>query len=359
MSTTGFTAEQREMRSVLREALTDAGDDDQTWRTLTVDLGLTALLVPAERDGLGLGPVELLVVAEELGRALRGGEFLTTGVLGAALLAGSATPAADDLLARVAAGELRTAVLTDVDATVTVTGAAEPGARCVVTVETGPVPGADRAGVLLVPGRVADRPVLAAVTSTADGVKRQPTPCLDTSRGFAAVALTGADGVLVDTGERVPAALARALVLARLYLAGEAGGGAAWCLQAATEYAMLRTQFGRPIGSFQAIKHLCADLLVDTEGCKSMNLLAATQLATDAPQAEHDVDLALLHAAAAFDRVSRGAMHVFGGIGFTWEHPAHRYVKRALTTASLLEPVDRLRARVAARIHSSSSAKEG
>lgn len=351
--TASFTAEQREMRSVLRAALADASSVDtsheRVWQTLTGELGLAALLVPTKRDGLGLGPVELLVVAEELGRALRAGDFLTTGVLGAALLADLATAPADDLLARLVTGRLRTAVLTDAVAEV---AAGVPGQRCPVTLGAGPVPGADQADILLVPGRAGAQPVLVAVDPASSGVTLAPVPCLDDTRGFAAVTLAAATGTIVAAGDHLPDRLAQAMTLARLYLAGEAGGGASWCLEAATEYATLRTQFGRPIGSFQAIKHLCADLLVDVQGCKSMSRLAAAQVETGAPEAALDVDLALLHAAGAFDRVARGAMHVFGGIGFTWEHPAHRYVKRALTVASLLEPEDRVRARVAARVHS-------
>jgi alkylation response protein AidB-like acyl-CoA dehydrogenase len=314
-----FSVEQREMRSVVRDLATAGGTDGELW-----SLGLAALLVPAERGGLGLGPVELLVVAEELGRALRGADLLTTGVLGAALLAELPGAEADRLLARIV----------------------DDGARPAVVADDDLVLGADRADVLLV---IRDETLL-AIDPRGPGVAIAAVPCLDETRTFASVRLDGPPATTVASGPGVAAALDRARLLARLYVAAEATGAAAWCLTAATEYATMRTQFGRPIGSFQAVKHLCADMLVDVEGSKSLTLVAAEELAAGADAAPLDVDLALLQATGALDRVSRTAMHVFGGIGFTWEHPIHRYVKRALTAGSLLEPAGAVRARVAAAV---------
>jgi 3-oxochol-4-en-24-oyl-CoA dehydrogenase len=143
-------------------------------------------------------------------------------------------------------------------------------------------------------------------------------------------------------------AVARALAVAQLAVAGIAVGGARWALDAAVSYAASRTQFGQPIGSFQAVKHLCAEMLVSLEAAKALALNAALVMAEESrPDTwRRDLDAAFLCATEEFVAVAKGSTHVHGGVGVTWEFGLHRYLKRALSLDSLVEPVSLVRDRL-------------
>jgi alkylation response protein AidB-like acyl-CoA dehydrogenase len=174
---------------------------------------------------------------------------------------------------------------------------------------------------------------LFAVDASADGLTRTPMRVLDPTRPLAAVELDAvpADPVCADAAGVLDALRVRALAA----LASEQTGGAAACLDAAAGYAGSRIQFGRPIGTFQAIKHRCADMAVRVEEARSAAWWAAATLAEADPDAAPAADTAALVCSEAYTWVAEENVQVHGGIGFTWEHPAHLHVRRALSSAVL------------------------
>ncbi len=279
--------------------------------------GWLGLHVSEENGGAGYGQVEQAVVVEELGRACAPGPYLPT-VLAAAILQDAGGPAAAALLPELATGAS--------------TGALALG-------ESGPVLGAAGADVIVceVGG------VWAALDAAALGVSELPS--LDLTRRVARLDL---DGVDVPADRRLPGvATDRVRDLAAVLLAAEAIGIAQWCVDTASEYAKVRVQFGRPIGQFQGVKHRCADMLARTE--------LARAAVWDAARAANDLDngagLAIAAAAAlAFDAAflnGKDCVQTLGGIGFTWEHDAHLYLRRAITLHQLAGTPDEWRVRAA------------
>jgi alkylation response protein AidB-like acyl-CoA dehydrogenase len=171
--------------------------------------------------------------------------------------------------------------------------------------------------------------IFAAEADTA-GVKAEVLPLLDLTRSYAAVSFrhAGVQRLIVED----PAPLiARIEALALVAVAAEQVGGATQILDDAIEYAKLRVQFGRPIGSFQAIKHRCADLFVQIEGARSAAFFAAAMLQDDDPEAVLAASVAKAWCSEAFTAAAKAAVQIFGGIGFTWEHDCHLYLRRAKT----------------------------
>jgi alkylation response protein AidB-like acyl-CoA dehydrogenase len=198
------------------------------------------------------------------------------------------------------------------------------------------VPDAAAAHLLVVFARTTAGPTLFAVDPAADSVHIAPMQVLDATRPLAVVTLNSAPALLIGRQGAAGSVLARSLDFAALALAAEGVGAAQHCLDLSVEYATVRQQFGRPIGSFQAVKHLCAEMLAQVELAR-----AATEdavLLTDAGSADSAVATAAAHittsAAAMF--VAKETIQVHGGIGFTWEHPAHLYFRRAKASQMLL-----------------------
>jgi alkylation response protein AidB-like acyl-CoA dehydrogenase len=363
-----FSEEQEELRRSVRRILDAAGGiaatrrtvhagdahDAALWRQLARELGLAGLVVPERHGGAGLGWVELVAVMEELGATLAAVPVLSSVALATAALLEAGTEAQlAGILPSLASGEITAAVAWlevggDPDpAAVTTTARPAPGDHVLLDGKKRFVIDGHSADLLLVvardPGcRGADGLALYQVPAGADGVRRRRLPTMDATRALAEVAL-------VDV--RVPAsarlgdggwpAISRALARARIALAAEQVGAAQRCLDQSIAYARVRHQFGRPIGSFQAIQHTLADLFVLVESARSAAHAAgwiASQPITDddGRELEEAARCAATFCCDAFYRCAADTIQVHGGIGFTWEHDAHLFFKRARAGRTLL-----------------------
>ncbi|RAY16171.1 acyl-CoA dehydrogenase [Actinomadura craniellae] len=284
-------------------------------------LGLLGLHLPEEYGGGGAGLPELVVVAEELGRAVAPGPFLPT-MLAAAAVADTGTDAQRAALLPGLAGGTVPAAL-GLGGSLTLTGGAAGG-------DAGAVLGAGAARLLV----LAAGDDLVVVEADAPGVTVEVPPNVDHSRRSARVRL---DGVAVPAERVLRGARPRALAVARTLVAAEAVGGARECTDTATAYAKTREQFGRPIGTYQAVKHHCANMLVAAELGTAAVWDAAR--AADGPAAEFELAaaIALALAVPAFTADAQLNIQVHGGIGFTWEHDAHLLLRRATALAALFD----------------------
>ncbi|MQA98529.1 MAG: acyl-CoA dehydrogenase, partial [Streptosporangiales bacterium] len=353
MSTLVLSAEQEELVAAVRDFCastspmtrvreimkSDTGYDAEVWRRISGELGLTGLAVPEKHGGSGYGISELAVVAQELGAALVPGPFLASAVLaGLVLTELSDDPAAAELLAAVASGATIATLALDEGAgtwdpaSVTVTARAD-GDSYVLYGRKPQVLDGLTASEILVVARLGDAPAVFAVRG--DAVRRTALASVDPTRRVAAVDLDGAPARLLGPAD-AGAALATALDRARVVLAGEQLGVARRALDVAVEYAKIRYQFGRPIGSFQAVRHGLADVYTDIEIAESLVRDAAW--AADHEPSRLPVAAATVQAhisPVAFNAAAQ-ALQYHGGIGFTWEHDAHLYFKRAKTDEHLL-----------------------
>ena len=339
---------------IRRQMATERGWDPQLWRRLCRELGIAGLMVPEELGGGGFSAVELGVVFEEAGRALLCAPLLATaGLAVPLLLALDDREAAKRYLPDLCDGS-RVATVVTSDAN----GRQLPdGDLVAVTVrDSGPVldgtagfvvDGA-HADLLLVPARAGTAaPVgVYAVEASSPGVNVTPLVTLDQTRKQASVEFTGAPAARVGPAD-ASAALARALDVARALLAAEQAGGAAACLEAAVSYAKTRVQFGRPIGSFQAIKQKAADLLIQAESARSAAQAAAQAAAAalnpsfqgalpGVPGLAITALVAKIYCSDAYLTIAAENIQLHGGIGFTWEHDAHLYFKRAWASSQML-----------------------
>jgi alkylation response protein AidB-like acyl-CoA dehydrogenase len=307
------------------------------WSEVVKDLGLTSLIVPTEYGGTGAGQRELTVVFEEFGRALACAPLLSTVALATnALLCGDDEEAKRRHLPGILDGST-TATLAHVEPggawsqhAVAVT-ATRGGGGWLLRGEKAHVVDGASANLLLVTARTADGIGLFALSAPAAGIAIEPTELIDQTRRYAHPRFDDAPAELVGgihpVGEHP--GLTRALALAAISLAAEQLGGAERLLEMTVEYARLRTQFGRPIGSFQAIKHSCVDLLLAVEGARSAVYEATWSVDEGAPDIRLAASLAKAVASEVYYRAAQVAIQVHGGIGFTWEHPAHLYYRRA------------------------------
>jgi alkylation response protein AidB-like acyl-CoA dehydrogenase len=363
-----FSEEQRELRDVVRRFLEDAcptaavrrlmdgdsGHDPDMWSTASTQLGLPGLWVPEEFDGSGYGFLELAVVLEEWGRALAPGPLLASGVLAPATLLGTGdTNAQAKLLPGMASGTVIATVALD-PAAPGGTGdvqvhADRAGTGWTVTGAVGFVLDGHRADLLLVPGRTDSGVGLFAVSGEAEGISRRLRPMLDQTRRFAEVSFSGTPADLVES-EGAGAALRRAADVAAVSLALEQVGGAQRCLEMSVDYAGTRVQFGKPIGAFQAISHKCADMLLRVESARSAAYYAAWTVDNAPDRLPMYASLAKSYASEAFTFVAGESIQVHGGIGFTWEHDAQLYFKRAKSSEQLFGAPAAHRGRLGAEI---------
>jgi alkylation response protein AidB-like acyl-CoA dehydrogenase len=351
-----FNSEQEELRHFLRRFLADKspaaevrrlmetgeGYDPQVWKQMADQLGLQGLAIPEEFGGAGSTPVELGIAFEEMGRVLFCAPFFSTvGLAAQALLAAGDDQAKQAYLPRIAAGSLL--------ATVAVTE--EDGRWDLAAVRTSAAPGSgsfrlDGTKMFVVDGHIAELLLvvartdsglgLFAVDADAGGVVRTPLQTLDMTRKLARLELTRAPARLVSGPGDATAALSQALDLALVALTAEQVGGAQRCLDMAVDYAKIRMQFGRPIGSFQAVKHKCAEMLLEVESAKSAAYHAAGSAAETPDELGVAAAIAKAYCSEAYFRVAAETIQVHGGIGFTWEHDAHLYFRRAKSTQLLL-----------------------
>ncbi|MER7546587.1 acyl-CoA dehydrogenase family protein [Actinomadura sp.] len=349
------TEEQRALRDALRRFFADRspaaevrrlmetaeGHDPAVWAQMAGQLGLQGLAIPEEHGGAGFGMRELAVVFEEMGRALVCAPFLATVTAAAALQAGEG---GHGLLPGIADGSVVATLAVAED------GGSWDLADVGAAFEDGRLRGAKN---FVLDGHIADLVLVAARDEDGVGVyaaedvprtARTLLPTLDQTRKLARIELDGVPARKVG-GED---AARRALDVAAVALAAEQLGGAQQTLDMTVEYAKVRHQFGRPIGSFQAVKHRCADMFVLVESARSA-VLHAAGVADERPgELPAAAALAKAYCSDAYFRTAGEAIQLHGGIGFTWEHDAHLYFKRAQGSRQLFGPPALHRERLAA-----------
>ncbi|MBG6090827.1 acyl-CoA dehydrogenase family protein [Actinomadura viridis] len=343
-----FFADKSPSAEVRRLMETAEGYDPAVWAQMAGQLGLQGLAVPEELGGAGFGMREVAVVMEEMGRALVCSPYLSSSVLAATALLASGD-AGRAWLPGIADGTTRATLAWSEgdgwDPGAVATTAREYGGGWVLDGTKSYVLDGHTAGVVLVTARAGDGPALFAVDGDAPGFTRTPLPTLDQTRRLARLDLDGVPArlVLPEAG----AALERALDTAAVALAAEQLGGARRMLEMTVEYAKVRRQFGRPIGGFQAIKHRCADMFVLVESACSAVAHAAAVADERPEELPAAAALAKAYCSDAYFEVAGEAIQIHGGIGFTWEHDAHLYFKRARSSQELFGPPARHRRRLA------------
>lgn len=340
-----------DLRAAAHQALSaDTGD-------VVDELDLAGLLVETALDGLGLGDREMVLVAIELGRTLSPSRFLPTVVLASTLLQHADTGVAAEVLAGLVAGDIACVVATaDVEKPWT---PPRPTALATATADGGWL----LDGSLMAVSTPVEPDLVLAVAATADGaalfavaaehIDLTPVDQLDPARGLAEAVLSRAPAGLLATPAAAPGGIAAAYRRGLLAVGGEQLGVARASLETAVDYAKTRSQFGAPIGSFQAIKHRCAEMLLATE------LAEAVLDQAIGSETLVDAELAFTTATRAALFASESGVHIHGGIGFTWEHSAHRYLRRARVNATLLGPAVVHRTAIAASVDLTGVDKDG
>ena len=343
--------------SAVRAAMDGAtGYDATAWRTAAEQIGVQALTIPEEMGGGGYGFEELAVVMEEAGRALFPAPLMSTAVLASGVLVGVGDSTAREYLARIAAGELIATVAVSEallhwdPADITTSAERSGGAGWLLSGTKPYVLDGAQAGLILVAARTAAGVSLFAVEAGAQGMSVDPLESMDQTRRLAAVSLHGTPAVMLGEDGSGWETLRPVYDRALAALACEQVGGARAVLEMTVEYLNVRHQFGRPIGSFQAIKHRCADLLVEVESARSAAAYASTAVAAGADDASVAASIAKVYCSQAFYHVAAESIQMHGGIGFTWEHPAHLYFKRAKSSEALFGWPAHHRDRIAALI---------
>jgi alkylation response protein AidB-like acyl-CoA dehydrogenase len=324
--------------------------DTGLWRLLAADLGAAGLLVAEASGGAGASFREAAVVAEEAGRAVAPVPFLGSAVVATTALLSTGD---DELLAGLAAGTTTAALAVPFEsgpaapAPTARIGSSRPGEsgyRLSGTVRG--VADALPADVLLVPADGVPYGLYAVPASEA-GVTLEPVVSLDMTRQLADLTLDGAPGRRVASGDAARQAVAAGLAAGAAVLASEQLGVAERCLEMTVGYLKERRQFARPVGSFQALKHRVADVWVGVTQARAAARYAAACLAEDDPDAPVAVALAKAACSDVAVRAAQECLQLHGGIGFTWEHPTHLYLKRAKSSSIGFGTADRHRATLA------------
>ena len=358
-----FSEEQEELRATARRFLeqkvpsavvrrimaSDEGFDRSLWDE-NAAMGWQAMAIPERYGGAGFGFIELVVLLQEMGRALYPCPFFSSVILGAyTLLESSDEEHKEKLLPGIASGEHRVALA--------ITEQAGRWDDQGIELEALPDSGdwvLEGTKSFVVDGHTAETLIVAARTSPGPGgislfvvsgedAARRALDTMDTTRKLAEVTFDSlrlpGDALLGVEGGGWPI-ITRVLDLASVALAAEAVGGAERCLEMSVEYAKTRVQFGRPIGSFQAIKHKCADMLLEVESAKSASAYAGWAAQEDPDELALVAPLAKSYCTEAFFHCAAENIQIHGGIGFTWEHDAHLYFKRAKSSELLFgDPV--------------------
>ncbi|MCF8587311.1 acyl-CoA/acyl-ACP dehydrogenase [Gordonia sp. HY366] len=346
-----FLAETSPTERVRELAEAGAAGDPVVWRQMASQLGLQGIAIPEQYGGSGMGPVELGVVMEELGRALYVGPFFSTVVLAGQTLTTCSDEAAQARwLPGIADGSLTaTVAISDrdlgFDPTSVSTSAKRGASGWVVSGTKRFVVDGATADLILIAARADDGIGLFAVDGSDPAVRAAAVGTLDSTRAVATVELVQAPATRIDADGLDT--IARSAGLAAAALAAEQIGGASAALDASVEYAGIRVQFERPIGSFQAIKHRCADLLVQIESGRSAAFFAAALLADGDPEGAVAVSAAAAWCSTAYSKASKENIQFHGGIGYTWECDAHLHLRRATVSTVVLGSPAEHRARIA------------
>jgi alkylation response protein AidB-like acyl-CoA dehydrogenase len=373
-----FTEEQEELRSTARGFLaehsgseqvrqameSELGYDPQVWKQIGTELGWTSVTIPEAYGGLGLSYVELIALMEVMGESLLCAPFFSSVCLAAnALLVGGSDSQKKEHLPGIAEGQTRATVA------FTETGGdwGASGIEALARRDGGDFLLSGKKCFVL-DGHCADLVVVAAraegtggeegislfvVPGDAKGLERRALPTLDQTRRLADLELRDvrvpAAALLGEEGAGWPT-LAKTLDLACVALSAEQVGGAQRCLDMSVEYAKERVQFGRPIGSFQAIKHKCADMMVEVESARSASYYAGCVAAEDSEELPLVASLAKAYCSDAYFQCAADAIQIHGGVGFTWEYDVHLYFKRAKSTETFLGDATYHRERLAQKI---------
>jgi alkylation response protein AidB-like acyl-CoA dehydrogenase len=361
-----FSEEQEELRRSVRRFLEDKsasaevrrlmettdGYDPKIWSQMANELGLQSLHIPEAYGGQGFSFVELVVVLEEMGRALLCAPYFSSVCLAAnAILNAGTEEQKQALLPGIAAGEtIATLAFTE--------PAGKWDANGITMEAVSSADGTDGSGgytlsgtkMFVLDGHVANLIVVAAraagtggtegisfftVAGDAEGLTRTALPTMDQTRKQAKLEFSDVKAQLLGEEGAGWAALSKTLDQAAVCLAAEQVGGAQKCLDMSVDYAKNRIQFGRPIGSFQAIKHKCADMLLEVESSKSAAYYAGWAAAEDNDELPVVASLAKSYCSEAYFHAAAENIQIHGGIGFTWEHDAHLYFKRAKSSEIL------------------------
>ncbi|OBI38177.1 acyl-CoA dehydrogenase [Mycobacterium sp. E1386] len=317
----------------------ERGIDTELWKVLCNQVGVTAIALPDHLGGAGFGAKALGVVAHELGRALAPVPFLASAVLATGLLIElrAQDPNSEDRLAELVEGNRTAAAVLTGDGGLWRRGAvtlnAEPTANgWSVTGVARHVLNGHAADDLVVAAIADGQPALFVVDATACGVSAERERVLDGTRPMATLAFTGSPAVRLSCSDPVDDVVGRAVDLAMAVLSAEQVGACERVLEISTEYARTRVQFNRPIGSFQAIKHKCADMLIDLEWARSASQAALQAADGDMPgELGWRASMAKAVCSEALRRMANANVQIHGGIGFTWEDSAHLFVRRACT----------------------------
>jgi alkylation response protein AidB-like acyl-CoA dehydrogenase len=368
-----YSDAERALSDALASLLTDRGGveavikriesaqpyDDTLWEAVAADLGLAGLLISERDGGAGASYREAAAAAEVLGAFVAPVPFLGSAVVATAALLG--VQSQEDLLTKMAGG--------GVTAALAVPFATAPGSAFPASVRVaGPKPGdaangvarlrgmvtgvADAlpAGVLLVPADGVPHG-LYRVDMAAEGVGKAPVISLDMTRQLCDLSFDDAPATLIATGQAADRALGAALAAGAGILAAEQTGLAQRCLDMTIAYVKERKQFARPVGSFQALKHRLADLWVSITQARAASRYAAACLASGDPDAKVAVALAKAYCSEVAVNAAQECVQMHGGIGFTWEHPAHLYLKRAKADSIAFGTADAHRAALAALVN--------
>jgi alkylation response protein AidB-like acyl-CoA dehydrogenase len=350
-----FTEEQEELRKTVRAFLdakspesavreqmeTERGYDEAVWSQMAEQMGLQGLSIPEEYGGSGYSFIELGIVLEEMGRSLLCAPFFSTVVLAAnTLLLCGDDGAKKDYLPGIASGEtIATVAFTEPsgkwdESGITLEATAD-GDGWVLNGTKSFVLDGHTANLIIVAARTGAGVSLFAVDADASGLTRTPLSTMDQTRKQAKLDFERTPAKLMESEGIGWDVMSKVLDLVAVGLAAEQVGGAQKVLDMAVEYAKVRVQFGRPIGSFQAIKHKCADMLLEVESAKSAayyGMWCASEMNDELPSV---ASLAKAYCSEAYFHAAAENIQIHGGIGFTWEHPAHLYFKRAKSSELL------------------------
>lgn len=339
--TRAFLEEHAPSAAARRDFGSERGFDRDMWTELTATMGLAGILVPAASGGAGSSVLDLAVVFEELGAALVPCPLLGSAALAAAGLAALPdTSATRELLARIATGEAITSIaVLDSNGQVDLCGhevvGQSDGERVRLTGTRRLVPFGRSHDVILVPAMLSGAVRLCAVHPSAPGVRFHEVASLDPASRLADLSLDAAEAVPLNDVDGLPA-IEHAFRVATVCLASEHVGIMRTSLDMTVRYVRDRVQFGRPVGSFGAVKGGCAEMYVELELASTVVRAAASAIDMKAPDAAELTAIAAYHTGRAVRDVTAGAIHFHGGIGYTWEHDAHLMYRRARTTAGLL-----------------------
>ena len=344
-----FSEEQEELRKMVRSFLenksseeavreqmeTDKGFDAAVWQQMAGEMALQGLAIPEEFGGQGYSFIELGVVLEEMGRALLCAPFFSSVVLAANTLLESGDDAAKKKwLPGIASGETVATLATTEpsgrwdEAGITIE-AKGSGSDFTISGTKSFVIDGHTADLIIVAARTGKGVSLFAVEGNAKGLTRTALSTMDQTRKQAKLDFAGTPATLIGTEGKGWDVLSKVMDLAAVALAAEQVGGAQKVLEMAVQYAKDRIQFGRPIGSFQAIKHKCADMLLEVESAKSAAYYGMWCAAEGNEELPSVASLAKAYCSEAYFHAAAENIQIHGGIGFTWEHPAHLYFKRA------------------------------